>query len=85
LTTFLGIFPRFPGIDWLGLYFVLRKSANPNISRVRGVHLQGIQGRSRSRLLQALDNDAKRRLGNTRRVKIFKKLKKNNFRYKLSS
>jgi hypothetical protein len=36
--------------------------------------LQGIQGRSRSRLLQALDNAANGRLGLARRVKIFEKL-----------
>ena len=47
---------------------------NPEISRVRGVHLQGIQGRSRSRLLQVLDNAANERLGHARRVKIFEKL-----------
>ncbi len=50
--------------------------SNPDISRVRGVHLQGIQGRSRSRLLQALDNEANGRLGLARRVKIFEKLNK---------
>jgi hypothetical protein len=33
--------------------------------------LQGIQGRSRSRLLQALDNAANGRLGLAGRVKIF--------------
>ena len=43
---------------------------------MRGIHLQGIQGRSRSRLLQALDNEANGRLGLARRVKIFEKLKK---------
>ena len=43
---------------------------SPDISRVRGVHLQGIQGRSRSKLLQALDNAANGRLGFARRVKI---------------
>ena len=52
---------------------------NPNISRVRGVHLQGIQGRSRSRLLQVLDNEANGRLGLARRVKIFEKLNKKIF------
>jgi len=52
---------------------------NPDISRVRGVHLQGIQGRSRSRLLQILDNAANGRLGLARRVKIFEKLKKKIF------
>jgi len=41
---------------------------------VRGVHLQDIQGRSRSRLLQALDNAANGRLGHARRVKIVEKL-----------
>jgi len=34
---------------------------NPDITRVRGVHLQSIQGRNRSWLLQALDNNAARR------------------------
>lgn len=47
---------------------------NPDISRVRGVYLQGIQGCSRSRLLQTLDNAANRRLGHAHRVKIFEKL-----------
>jgi hypothetical protein len=51
----------------------------PDVSRVRGVHLQGIQGRSRSRLLQALDNEANGRLGLARRVKNFEKLSKKNF------
>ena len=37
----------------------------PYISCVWGVHLQGIQGRSRSRLLQALDNETNVRLGHT--------------------
>jgi len=55
------------------------KDANPDISRVRGVHLQGIQGRSRSRLLQALDNAANGRLALARRVKIFEKLNKKIF------
>jgi hypothetical protein len=41
---------------------------------MRGVHLQGIQGRSRSRLLQVLDNAANERLVHARRVKIFEKL-----------
>ena len=36
--------------------------------------MQGIQGRSRSRLLQVLDNAANERLGLARRVKIFEKL-----------
>jgi len=54
-------------------------TGNPDISRVRGVHLQGIQGRSRSRLLQALDNAANGRLGLARRVKIFEKLNKKIF------
>ena len=43
---------------------------------MRGIHLQGIQGRCRNRLLQALDNEANGRLGLARRVKIFEKLKK---------
>ena len=51
----------------------------PDISRVRGVHLQGIQGCSRSRLLQALDNAANGRLELARRVKIFEKLYKKIF------
>ncbi len=38
--------------------------------------MQGIQGRSRSRLLQALDNAANGRLALARRVKIFEKLNK---------
>ena len=41
--------------------------------------MQGIQGRSRSRLLQALDNAANGRLGLARRVKIFEKLNKKIF------
>jgi len=49
------------------------------ISRVRGVHLQGIQGCSRSRLLQTLDNAANERLVLARRVKSFEKLKKKTF------
>jgi len=49
---------------------------SPDISRVRGAHLQGIQGRSRSKLLQALDNAANGRLVHARRVKIFEKLNK---------
>jgi len=52
---------------------------SPDISRVRGVHLQGIQGQSRSRLLQALDNAANGRLALARRVKIFEKLNNNIF------
>ena len=48
----------------------------PDISRVRSVHLQGIQGRSRSRLLQPLDNAANERFGLARRVKIFEKFNK---------
>jgi len=55
------------------------KGANPDISRVRGVHLQGIQGHSRTKLLQALDNTANRRLGLARRVKIIEKLNKKFF------
>jgi len=47
-----------------------------DISRVRDVHLQGIQGGSRSRLLQSLDNAANGRLELALRVKIFKKLNK---------
>jgi hypothetical protein len=50
---------------------VKKLSYSQDISRVRGVHLQDIQGRSRSRLLQALDNAANGRLGLARRVKIF--------------
>ena len=46
---------------------------------MRGVHLQGIQGRSRSRLLQPLDNAANGHLGHARRVKIFEKLNKKIF------
>jgi len=46
----------------------------PDISRARDAHLQGIQGRSRSKLLQVLDNAANGRLGHARRVKIFEKL-----------
>ncbi len=53
--------------------------SGPDISRVRGVHLQGIQGHSRSRLLQALDNAANGRLALARRVKNFEKLSKKNF------
>jgi len=41
--------------------------------------LQGIQGHSRSRLLQALDNAANGRLGLAHRVKIFEKLNKKIF------
>jgi hypothetical protein len=41
--------------------------------------LQDIQGRSRSRLLQALDNAANGRLGLARRVNIFEKLNKKTF------
>jgi len=47
----------------------------PDISSVRGVHLQGTQGRSRSRLLQSHDNAVNGRLGPARRVRIFEKLK----------
>jgi hypothetical protein len=35
--------------------------------------LRGIQGRSRSKLLQAFDNEANERLAHARRVKIFEK------------
>jgi hypothetical protein len=49
---------------------------NPDISRDRGVHLQGIQGRCCSKLLQALDNAANGRLSLARRVKIFEKSNK---------
>jgi len=52
---------------------------SPDIARVRVVHLQGIQGCSRSRLLQALDNAANGRLGHAHRVKIFEKLNKKSF------
>jgi len=37
----------------------------PYISCVRGVHLQGIQGRSRSRLFEFLDNETNGRLEHT--------------------
>ena len=47
----------------------MKDSGSPDISRMRGVHLQGIRGCSRSRLLQALDNAANGRLGFARRVK----------------
>jgi hypothetical protein len=50
-----------------------------DISRVRGVHLRGIRGRSRSRLLQAFDNEANERLAHARRVTIFEKLSKKIF------
>jgi len=50
-------------------------ATNQDISLVRGVHLQGIQRRSCSRLLQAFDNEANGRLGRARRVNIFEKLK----------
>jgi len=43
---------------------------------VRGVHLQGIQGRSRSSLLQALDNAVNERLVHARRVNILEIEKK---------
>jgi hypothetical protein len=46
---------------------------------VRGAHLQGIQGRSRSKLLQALDNAANGRLARARSVKNFEKLNKKTF------
>jgi len=46
-----------------------------DISRVRDVHLQGIQGYSRSRLLQNLDNEENGRLELARRVKIDEKRK----------
>jgi hypothetical protein len=60
---------------------------NPDISRVRDVHLQGIQGRSPAiqsgidlrRLLQDLDKAANGRLAHARRVKIFEELNKKNF------
>jgi hypothetical protein len=51
----------------------------PDVSRFRDVHLQGIQGCSRSRLLKALDNAANGRLGHARRVEIFEKLDKKAF------
>jgi len=54
-------------------------AANPNISHVRDVHLQGILGCSRSRLLQSLDNAANERLGLARRVKILENFKKKVF------
>jgi hypothetical protein len=60
-----------------GFSFYLINGANSDISRVRGVHFQGVQGRSRSRLLQALDNAVNERLVHARRVKNFEKLKKN--------
>ena len=41
--------------------------------------MQGIQGRSRSRQLQTLDNEANERLGLARRVKNFEKLNKKIF------
>jgi hypothetical protein len=52
---------------------------------VRGVHLQGVQGRSRSSLLQALDNEVNERFVNARRVKnleIEKKSFSTNYRLK---
>ena len=45
--------------------------ASPDISRVRGVHLQGIQGRRCSCLPQVPDNAVNGRLGLARRVKNF--------------
>jgi len=50
------------------------KVFNTETSRVRGVHFQGIQGSSPSRLLQALDNVANEHLGHARRVQIYEKL-----------
>jgi hypothetical protein len=41
---------------------------------VREVHLQGIQGCRRSRLLQALDDEVNGRFAHARRVNIFEKL-----------
>jgi len=61
-----------------GAVFALVETS-PDISRVRGVHLQGIQGHSRSSLLQALDNETNGRLGLAHRVKIFEKLNKKIF------
>ena len=49
------------------------------ISRVRGFHLQGIQGYSRSRLLQTLDDAVNECLVHARRVKNFEKMKKKTF------
>jgi hypothetical protein len=56
-----------------------KKRNSPDIARDRGVHLQGIQGHSRSKLLQALDNAANGRVGNARRVKIFEELSPKTF------
>jgi hypothetical protein len=52
------------------------KSTIPDVSRVRGVHLHGIHGRSHSKLLQAFDNAANGRFELARRVKIFEKFNK---------
>jgi hypothetical protein len=66
------------------VYLSILWISNPDISRVREVHLQGIQGCRRSRLLQALDNEANGRLSHARRVNIFEKIEQYNFRYKPS-
>ena len=59
----------------MSLMFIHKcQHVNPDISRVRDVHLQGIHRRSRSRLLQALDNAANGRFGHARRMKIIEKL-----------
>ena len=47
------------------------KTANPNVSRVRGVHWQGFRGTAVQVLPQAPDNAANGHLGLARRVKIF--------------
>jgi len=49
----------------------MQNSGILDISRLRVVHLQGIQGRSRSTLLRVLDNEANGRFVSARRVNIF--------------
>jgi len=52
----------------------MQNSGILDISRLRVVHLQGIQGRSRSTLLRVLDNEANGRFVSARRVNIFEVL-----------
>ena len=56
-------------MDILTIIFIRlgQTRVNPDISRVRGVHLQGAQGRSRSKLLEVPDNAANERLGHALR------------------
>ena len=51
--------------------------SSPDIARLRGVYLRGIEGRSCTHVPQAPYNKANGRLGVAQRVKIFRKCSQN--------